>query len=133
MHVEPYNPRIHEPLLQYWVECMGLPALDPGVLSSRGFVAVDANKQPMAVLFAYRDPSSAVAFLDNLLVSPHRRPFEYVAALRALTRELVEGLGKEGVRFLFFATENRFVQGALARFGMKPIARCPAYFQIRTA
>jgi hypothetical protein len=83
VHVEPYNPEMHEPWLAACHAESGWQFL-PGLFSDTGFVARADDGEPVACVFLYRDPSCRVVFADNVLATKGTAAFRAMSAMRAL-------------------------------------------------
>jgi hypothetical protein len=129
VHVEPYNPETHEALLQHWAEVLGRP-FNPDALSRNGYVVKEQSRLLMAI-FAYRDPTSQLVFVDNLQADREAPVCMRLAAIRCLLRAVHEHLVSEGVRIIRFTTNNRAIRWLFATAGVVPFGENQSAFIMR--
>lgn len=113
MHVEPYNPELHEAYLQAWYEQWGF-SFDTGMLSGEGYVACD-DEGPLAAVWVYRDPSCKVVFIDNVIAGRTGRAknaFAMMGAFRRLWQAVAAACRHA---FVIVQTASPFVIATLKR------------------
>jgi hypothetical protein len=129
MHVELYDPRVHDPVLAQWANAREQP-FNADSLSAHGYV-VRWELRPIMAIFAYRDPTSAMAFVDNLLADPEAPLLVRLAALRVLLRSVHEHLVSEGVGIIRFTTASRAIQWLFETAGVLPFGEKQHTFIMR--
>jgi hypothetical protein len=127
--VEAYEPHLHEPYLQHWAELLERP-FHPDAMSGHGYVVLNADG-PLLCIFAYRDPTSRTAFVDNLQANPEAPLFARLGALRYMLRVVQYHLQLEGVRIIRFTTANRAIRSIFERAGIVPLCEEASSFVMR--
>ena len=111
LHVLPYNPDRHLPMLQQWATGWDGIAIQPELLPRSGFVVED-----LSALFLYRT-DSPVAYLDGIITNPSSDAVDRSAAIDLVVGAAFDAARADGYRVLIAVTPRAAIIERARRLG----------------